>query len=153
MLSKMRQDYKPNDEIYTPPLIFQALKLEFDLDVCAPEGGLPWIPAKKHYSIVDDGLVQTWNGLVWCNPPYSKPKPWIEKFIEHGNGIILVSISRSQAAKALWNNADAIVINFAKYGFVGKDLEPKQIFMPVWFAAMGDEASKALNNLEIAKVR
>ena len=34
----MRPDYRPNDEVYTPPHIFEALGLEFDLDVCGPIG-------------------------------------------------------------------------------------------------------------------
>jgi hypothetical protein len=35
---RMNKDYKPNDEVYTPPYIFEALGLHFDLDVCGPVG-------------------------------------------------------------------------------------------------------------------
>src|ERR1700749_4562127 len=49
-------------EWYPPPGIFEALGLEFDLDPCAPPGGLPWIPAKRFLSIEDDGLTQPWEG-------------------------------------------------------------------------------------------
>ena len=55
----------------------KELNLTFDLDVCSPAGGLPWIPAKKSLSIIDDGLTFPWHGNVWCNPPYSGIKPWI----------------------------------------------------------------------------
>jgi hypothetical protein len=41
---------------YTPEWIFKALGLEFDLDPCSPSGGVPWIPAKRFYTIEDDGL-------------------------------------------------------------------------------------------------
>ena len=56
---------------YTPPSIFELLNIEFDLDVCAPQGGVPWIPAKDYFALPTDGLSQPWVGKVWCNPPYS----------------------------------------------------------------------------------
>lgn len=78
-------------EWYTPPWIFQALGLEFDLDPAAPEGGLDWIPARKFYDKSSDGLTQEWQGLVWCNPPYGKyTQAWMRKMSKHGNGVALV---------------------------------------------------------------
>jgi hypothetical protein len=78
-------------EWYTPPGIFQALGLVFDLDPCAPPGGLPWIPAKRSYSLLDDGLAQPWRGRVWLNPPYGSRTPlWLQRLAEHGDGIALV---------------------------------------------------------------
>lgn len=76
---------------YTPPSIFKSLGLQFDLDPCAPVGGVPWIPARRHFSIEDDGLSQHWDGLVWLNPPYGKHTPqWLHKMHRHRNGIALV---------------------------------------------------------------
>jgi hypothetical protein len=76
---------------YTPKWIFDRLGIEFDLDPCQPEQGIEWIPAKKRYSIVDDGLAQTWQGRVWLNPPYGKHTPaWMDKMHNHRNGIALV---------------------------------------------------------------
>ena len=78
-------------EWYTPPEIFETLGVEFDLDVCAPKGGLPWIPAKTSFSIEDEGLSQKWTGNVWCNPPYGKETTkWLDKMSNHSNGIALV---------------------------------------------------------------
>ncbi|UUY01563.1 phage N-6-adenine-methyltransferase [Svornostia abyssi] len=78
-------------EWYTPPEIFQALGLRFDLDVCAPPGGLPWIPAERSFSRADDGLTQPWQGLVWMNPPYGRGIDlWMRKLADHGSGIALV---------------------------------------------------------------
>ena len=56
-------------EWYTPPEYFKALGLVFDLDPCSPGPG-HWVPAKKIYTIEDDGLRQPWFGLVFMNPPY-----------------------------------------------------------------------------------
>jgi len=37
-------------EWYTPPSIFEALGLSFDLDPCSPgKEVVPWIPARTHY--------------------------------------------------------------------------------------------------------
>lgn len=76
---------------YTPPWLFQRLGLEFDLDPCQPPSGIEWIPAKRRYSIHDDGLAQPWCGCVWLNPPYGKHTPaWLERMHNHRNGIALV---------------------------------------------------------------
>lgn len=33
-----------------------------------------------YFTLAQDGLAQPWNGhRVWCNPPYSNIRPWVEK--------------------------------------------------------------------------
>lgn len=86
-------DKKNNETVdwYTPEWIFDQLGLEFDLDPCSPKGGVPWIPAAKHYSLPDDGLALPWKGRIWCNPPYGKyTGAWLAKMNEHRNGVALV---------------------------------------------------------------
>lgn len=78
-------------EWYTPPHVFEAIGLTFDLDPCSPPGGLDWIPARDYYCAADDGLVKAWHGRVWLNPPYGKEAgAWVQRLAEHGNGIALV---------------------------------------------------------------
>lgn len=80
------------DEWYTPPFIFDALKLRFDLDPCSPGAG-HWVPAAKIFTKEDDGLAQPWSGLVFMNPPFGGRNgvvPWLKKFTEHGNGVAIV---------------------------------------------------------------
>jgi hypothetical protein len=78
-----------SDDCYTPRWVFDAMGLEFDLDVAAPPGG-PWhVPAKRYYTAEDDGLVQPWNGVVWCNPPYSGFRPWAERFAQHDRACLM----------------------------------------------------------------
>lgn len=86
-------------EWYTPPEVFKALNLEFDIDVCSPgEGVVPWVPAKKHLTKTENGLITPWEGKVWMNPPYGSDTPkWMKLFAKHGNGVALV-FSRTDCA-------------------------------------------------------
>lgn len=148
-----RLDYKENDSYYTPRWVFETLNTRFDLDVCAPKEGVPWLPADKHYSIEDDGLTSPWSGKVWMNPPYSKPTPWIEKFIDHGNGIALIQVSKSNAFLRMWNEMDAICFLPRNIMFEHKDEGKKGIFMPVALFAMGSNNVDILKRANINKVR
>lgn len=38
--------------------------------------------APSFYTVKDDGLARLWFGRVWLNPPYSKPRPWLERAYE-----------------------------------------------------------------------
>lgn len=141
------------DDHYTPPFIFEALGLEFDIDVSAPVGGIPWIPAKKHYSLIDDGLTSEWYGLIWCNPPYSKITPWALKMLEHGNGIALLPCSKSQWFDTLWEKADGILALPPTLKFIKSDDSASSISFPTLLFAFGDVAKKALINSGLGKVR
>jgi hypothetical protein len=79
-------------EWYTPPHIFEALNLRFDLDPCSPGVGKSHVPADTHYSLPDnDGLRDPWFGRVWLNPPYGRGMGlWLERLAEHGDGVALV---------------------------------------------------------------
>lgn len=80
-----------NIDWYTPPWVFERLGLRFDLDPCQPEGGVPWVPADKRYTLVDDGLISPWWGRVWLNPPYGKhTAAWLAKMHLHRHGVALV---------------------------------------------------------------
>ena len=82
-----------NVEYWTPRLWFEIMKLTFTLDPASPgRARVPWIPAKNHYTQQDDGLAQPWYGRVWLNAPWGDGNMvrWVDKFIEHGRGMILV---------------------------------------------------------------
>ena len=60
-------------EHLTPPHIVKAVLDvlgEIDLDPCAEASEDPHIPAKRHYTLKEDGLKQVWLGRVYMNPPY-----------------------------------------------------------------------------------
>ena len=99
-----------NDEWLTPPEIISALG-PFDLDPCAPVIR-PWDTAKKHFTIEDNGLLQPWEGFVWCNPPYGQlTARWLERMAMHNNGIALV-FARTETEmffRWIWNQATSIL--------------------------------------------
>jgi len=142
-----------NDEQYTPAWVFERLGLTFDLDVCAPKGGISHIPALRHYSIEDNALLQPWLGRVWMNPPYSKPTPWADKFIEHGNGIALVPVTRGQWFDRLWDKADAVCLDLYNNKFDRPDGTKNAITFRTIFIALGSENAEALHRLQLGKVR
>jgi len=145
---------KESDEQYTPRWIFEALNVEFDLDVCAPEGGVDWIPAKRHYSLKDDALAQQWNGFVWMNPPYSEGRVWHEKFASHGNGICLIPMAKSLWFQELWNKPNiSLLMIKPNVKFELPSGKTNQIFMPVILAAIGSKGYQALVDSNLGKVR
>ena len=79
---------KANDLLQTPKYIYEALG-PFDLDPCAgPETSIAkvnWWDGRG-----EDGLALEWQGLVYCNPPFSEKEKWITKFLQHGNGILIL---------------------------------------------------------------
>ena len=146
-------DNGTSDDYYTPPWIFEALGVEFDMDVCAPAGGVPWIPAKKSLSIIEDGLITPWQGRVWCNPPYSKPEPWAKKLIRHNNGIALVQISKAAWFNEVWNECAGALVLPPSIKFVRGNGSAEGIFMPVILFAFGDSNRDILNLSGLGRVR
>lgn len=143
------QSEKTSDDYYTPKWVFDRMGIEFDLDVCAPPEGIPWIPARRYYSMSDDGLTAPWSGRVWMNPPYSNTTPWARRFIEHHDGVCLVPHSRSHWWKELWDS-DAAIVDAGMFRFY-RDGKYENVFMPVVFAAFGDDCVEAISRL--GKVR
>ncbi len=88
-----------SDDWYTPQSVLDAIGINYDLDPCSPGAG-HWVPANNVYTIEDDGLAQAWNGRVFVNPPFGGRNghlPWLQKFIDHNNGICVVRAYTSSA--------------------------------------------------------
>lgn len=84
-------------EWYTPRLYLDAaVKVmgNIDLDPASSDLAQEHVRARKHYTIEDDGLSQTWHGAVFLNPPYAMPAirdfvlkmtdSWQQGHITHG---------------------------------------------------------------------
>lgn len=98
-----------NDEWLTPPEILRALG-PFDLDPAAPIIR-PWDMATRHYTKIDDGMAQPWEGRVWLNPPYGRETfRWLARLAQHGSGLALI-FARTETVgfhAEIWAKARAI---------------------------------------------
>lgn len=143
------------DDWYTPPLVFDALGLRFDCDPASPEGGVPWIPVEHFHTETEDGLSVPWHGLVWLNPPYSAPAPWLHRLRDHGEGVALVP---NDSSTAWWHDtvprAGAVCFMAGRIRFIGGTdlLTPEQkarstsARFPTILIGFGERASAAVRN-------
>lgn len=138
----VEQAERTSDDYYTPRHVFDSLGLQFDIDVCAPLGGAPWVPAARHFTMEEDGLAQPWIGRVWMNPPYSQATPWVRRFMAHRNGVALLPHAKSAWHIALLADDVATCEPDRYWNFTGGSIP-----YPVFFAAFGDECVEALRNI------
>ena len=125
-----RGDWRPTtDDHYTPAWIFEAMGLEFDVDVAAPPGGVPWIPAKRYHTIHDDGLAHDWHGLVWCNPPFRTVSPWARRFNQHPDGVMLAPTSKAAWLSESFAAADIVLIPRQPIDFLDPDGVNTSVFV------------------------
>ncbi len=143
-----------NDRWLSPRHIVDALG-PFDLDPCgAPDHHL----ATKTYLLEngDDGLVDPWEGMVYCNPPYGRhQRPWVERMVEHNNGILLIPVATGTKLwqDVVWPNASAIhfyrhrIEFLRRKGFDGgeKMVSPQASAI----IAFGEEATQRLLNSDL----
>ena len=102
-LFPVAQEQLTTDDYYTPPWVFEQMKLTFDLDVAAPPGGVEWVPADRFYSQADDGVHATvaragvdeptvqqistvgsplHGASPWRRPPAARPDELVERVVE-----------------------------------------------------------------------
>jgi phage N-6-adenine-methyltransferase len=146
-MSHKRGSLEKSDEHYTPKWLFDKMGIQFDLDVAAPIGG-SHVPAHNYYTEEDDGLIQQWSGNVWMNPPFSKPSPWVEKFIENRQGVALLVVSKSKWFRDIWEVADAIVPTPHNFKFDRPDGSNKTISFQTFLFAFGHQNIAGLIKLE-----
>jgi hypothetical protein len=84
------------------------------------------VPARKHYTIRDNGLLLPWFGLVWLNPPFAGRRGhlvWLKKFFAHPGGGCLVN---SLTSADWWHsvvvpNAQVVLFPRGKTKFIKPD--------------------------------
>lgn len=74
----------------------------FTVDVAAAEHNAQ---CAKYFTVETDGLSQSWSGeRVWCNPPFSRIGPWVEKaWREHeGTDGIAMLLPANRTEQGWW---------------------------------------------------
>jgi len=142
------QEVVTTDDYYTPRWLFKAMGIGFDLDVAAPPGGVPWIPADDYFTLADDGLAQEWRGRVWMNPPFSNLEPWSARFCNHRRGIAILPTSKAAWFDDVWRGGAALAMLPGTFRF-NRDLREKgsSIWMPVMLAAFEDTCIEAISRV------
>ena len=102
----------------TPQDFFNKLNdiFSFNLDACAEN---ETAKVDNYFTIEDDALIQDWEGVVWCNPPYGREQiKFINKGLEehrkHGSTIVFLIPARPDTK--VWQ--DVIFKNASQVCFI-----------------------------------
>lgn len=138
-----------SDDWYTPAWIFDGLGLAFDLDVAAPDGGAPNVPTARWYAVADDGLSLGWDGVVWCNPPFSAPLPWCSRWAVHEPGgiILLRSDMSTQGVLRAFTAASTMYVPPKRLQFVSSGATTSGVAFSSVLFGRGDVADEGLFRL------
>ena len=130
--SPKKSKSKSSDCWYTPlPIVELVIKVlgKIDLDPCSDDG--KHLEARKHYTIVDDGLIREWEGQVFMNPPFSCPGVWMKKLqaeIESGRvkeAIALVPAATETNWLSPFLKTQPVCFWKGRIKFLGEDYKPK----------------------------
>lgn len=118
-----------SDDFLTPPELVTAMG-EFDLDPCSSHRQA--IPLAKHcYRFPEDnGLLLPWSGTVFVNPPFSELQSWVNRFILHANGVMLVP-ARVEVSWfwKLWRHCDGVFLSKGPIKYLcPEDKSPPRFF-------------------------
>ena len=86
-----------SNEWATPQDLYDKLNsvFNFNLDPCSTHENAK---CENHYTIEDNGLDRSWNGVSFCNPPYGRELPlWVQKAYEEsvkGNKVVMLIPAR-----------------------------------------------------------
>lgn len=81
-MTEEKPEWWSSDEWSTPQYVVDIMAMgygPFDLDPCCRA---ETAKAPAYFTKADNGLALPWHGRVWVNPPYSKPRVWIQKAVD-----------------------------------------------------------------------
>lgn len=127
---------RSEQSVGTPRVFLDAVERRFGkigLDVAASHTNSV---VDRYYTEEEDGLSRPWDGdLNWCNPPYSKIGPWVEKALterEFGHASLLLlpaGVGSNWFRDFVHEKADVYFLN-GRLTFVGHDTPyPKDLIL------------------------
>jgi len=92
------------DDRGTMPEVFAQFDRRFgftvDAAASAHNAKLP-----RYWSKKENGLAQDWTGeRVWCNPPYSTIRPWVEKALRFDAELCVMLLPANRTEQAWWQD-------------------------------------------------
>lgn len=141
------------DEWYTPRWVIECLG-QFDTDPCAAPGSVrPFQTAPICYTKEDDGLSKYWKGVVWLNPPYSKPliRQFVERLARHNNGIALLQnrVDNLLFQEVVFKYAKSMLFMRHRIKFISPNGDYKSPMYGSCLVAFGNECDKRLRECGI----
>jgi DNA N-6-adenine-methyltransferase (Dam) len=137
----------------TPKRIIDRLG-PFDMDPCAASPR-PWDCARVNITEKENGLIQSWHGRVWLNPPFDQyvVRQWIARLAEHGQGTALLH-ARTEAGwfEPVWESASGILFMADRIHFHRPDgsRQPANSGAPPVLVAFGEQDLVRLRDSGIA---
>ena len=122
-----------SSEWRTPASLLDPIGLKYGLDPCGPTSGYYAVEAGKVFTIIDNGLLQSWrgHGLVFVNPPWSEERRavacWLCKFFAEADGGIFICVARTSADwfhQLVLPHADLLCFPTGKTRFIKPDGSP-----------------------------
>jgi phage N-6-adenine-methyltransferase len=116
---------RDKDERPTPQAFFDELHSEFGFTLDAAAGPENH-KCPDYFTVEDDGLMQPWRGVVWCNPPYSEVGLWVQKAYEESKrgvtSVLLLPASTDTAwfHDYAWPHSEIRFVR-GRLKFVGQD--------------------------------
>lgn len=91
-------DRATTDEVFAP--LHERFGFTIDVAASASNAKLP-----RYFDADADGLSQPWGGeRVWCNPPYSDVRPWIEKAWAEGSELVVMLLPANRTEQGWWQD-------------------------------------------------
>ena len=100
-------DYTGHPEWHSPAHVIEAARQcmgGIDLDPASRADANETVQATRFFTAEDDGLLQSWSGRLWLNPPYSKMAAFMGKLLEvyHAGRVEQAIILANNQTDAKW---------------------------------------------------
>lgn len=93
-----RQDWETPDSVFNP----LHEEFQFTLDTCAT---IESSKCKRFFTVLDDALKQSWDGVCWMNPPFGSQGRWVKKaYNESQKGATVVCLLPARTNTNWWHD-------------------------------------------------